>query len=41
MSHTRVHSDGIERCNWVTNDQIYIEYHDREWGTPNRNHQQL
>ena len=41
MSHTRIHSDGIERCNWVTNDQIYVDYHDREWGTPNRNHQQL
>lgn len=22
------------RCLWVTNDQIYIEYHDLEWGVP-------
>jgi DNA-3-methyladenine glycosylase I len=20
------------RCSWVTNDEIYIEYHDKEWG---------
>lgn len=32
MSHTRVHLDGIERCIWVTDDQIYIDYHDQEWG---------
>ena len=24
----------MSRCAWVTNDQIYIEYHDTEWGTP-------
>ena len=22
------------RCHWVTEDKIYIEYHDREWGVP-------
>jgi len=22
------------RCNWVTKDQIYIDYHDNEWGKP-------
>jgi DNA-3-methyladenine glycosylase I len=22
------------RCKWVTDDPIYIEYHDREWGVP-------
>lgn len=32
MTHTRIHEDGIERCSWVTNDQIYIDYHDNEWG---------
>lgn len=32
MTHTRVHPDGIERCSWVTDDQVYIEYHDQEWG---------
>ena len=22
------------RCDWVTNDDIYIRYHDKEWGVP-------
>lgn len=22
------------RCNWVTNDELYIKYHDEEWGKP-------
>ena len=24
----------INRCSWVTKDQIYIDYHDKEWGVP-------
>lgn len=24
----------ILRCAWVPDDPLYIEYHDREWGTP-------
>lgn len=24
----------MQRCSWVTNDQIYIDYHDTEWGYP-------
>jgi len=24
----------IKRCNWVTDDQLYIDYHDHEWGNP-------
>jgi len=24
----------MERCNWCTNDPIYIRYHDEEWGVP-------
>ena len=23
-----------KRCEWVTKDQIYIDYHDNEWGKP-------
>ncbi|HLR60989.1 MAG TPA: DNA-3-methyladenine glycosylase I [Lentibacillus sp.] len=23
-----------KRCEWVTDDQIYIDYHDYEWGRP-------
>ena len=22
----------MKRCDWVTDDQDYLEYHDREWG---------
>ena len=29
------------RCSWVTNDQIYIDYHDNEWGRPLYNDQKL
>jgi DNA-3-methyladenine glycosylase I len=24
----------LERCNWVTQDPVYIQYHDHEWGVP-------
>jgi len=24
----------MERCTWVGNDPIYIDYHDKEWGVP-------
>lgn len=27
-------SAGPQRCAWVTDDPLYIEYHDREWGVP-------
>ena len=30
----RVHADGLARCNWLNDDELYVEYHDREWGTP-------
>lgn len=25
----------MERCGWVNGEQIYIAYHDEEWGVPN------
>ena len=25
---------GKKRCDWCEGDQIYIEYHDQEWGVP-------
>jgi DNA-3-methyladenine glycosylase I len=28
--------DGRERCGWSTSDSLYIEYHDNEWGVPER-----
>ncbi len=24
----------MKRCAWVTNDPLYLEYHDKEWGVP-------
>lgn len=24
------------RCNWVNFEQLYINYHDKEWGNPNK-----
>lgn len=24
----------MKRCDWVTDDEVYIDYHDKEWGVP-------
>ena len=24
----------MQRCGWVSQDQLYIDYHDQEWGVP-------
>jgi len=24
----------MKRCDWVSNDELYIKYHDEEWGKP-------
>lgn len=29
------------RCGWVNSEQIYIDYHDKEWGQPCHNDQKL
>lgn len=31
----------MKRCGWVTDDPIYIQYHDNEWGVPVFDDQQL
>lgn len=28
------YSDGLTRCSWPKQDQLYIDYHDTEWGVP-------
>lgn len=28
----RIHSDGIARCSWLNDDELYVRYHDEEWG---------
>jgi DNA-3-methyladenine glycosylase I len=30
----RVHEDGLARCSWLSDDPLYVDYHDREWGIP-------
>ena len=30
-----------KRCGWCSDDSIYIEYHDHEWGKPNRDEKHL
>ncbi|CFQ95753.1 DNA-3-methyladenine glycosylase [Yersinia frederiksenii] len=31
----------LQRCGWVTSDPLYIDYHDKEWGIPQRENQAL
>ena len=30
-----------KRCNWVTDEEIYIKYHDDEWGIPTHDDREL
>lgn len=31
----------VKRCHWVTEDPLYIRYHDEEWGVPVRDDRKL
>src|ERR1700736_3315460 len=31
----------LSRCTWVTDDQLVVRYHDKEWGVPVRNDRHL
>jgi DNA-3-methyladenine glycosylase I len=31
-----LHGDGKSRCPWCGNDPLYVDYHDNEWGRPER-----
>src|SRR5262249_55082393 len=33
-THNRLSFMMTSRCRWVTDDPVYINYHDREWGVP-------
>ena len=33
--------DGLVRCAWCGVDPLYVDYHDREWGVPNRDERHL
>ena len=28
------HEDGLSRCKWAGVDELYVKYHDEEWGVP-------
>ena len=30
------HLDGLKRCPWPGVDPLYLDYHDNEWGRPER-----
>jgi DNA-3-methyladenine glycosylase I len=32
--HVTKYEDGITRCSWPGKDDLYINYHDTEWGVP-------
>jgi DNA-3-methyladenine glycosylase I len=31
----------MQRCGWVSQDPLYIEYHDKEWGVAQKNARKL
>jgi len=33
---TILHADGLVRCSWPGTDPLYVTYHDRDWGVPER-----
>jgi DNA-3-methyladenine glycosylase I len=41
MSSSIKHADGIHRCPWCGTDPLYVEYHDTEWGVPERDDRAL
>jgi DNA-3-methyladenine glycosylase I len=34
VASVTVGADGVGRCAWAANDDLYSKYHDEEWGTP-------
>lgn len=30
-----------KRCSWATDDEVYMKYHDEEWGVPTHNDREL
>ena len=35
------HADGLVRCFWPGTDQLYVAYHDTDWGVPERDSRAL
>jgi len=36
MSDRPLITDNLTRCEWCLGDPLYLDYHDREWGNPER-----
>ena len=36
-NHVLRHEDGMLRCPWCGTDELYVRYHDQEWGVPVHN----
>ncbi len=34
-------TDGLRRCDWCGDDELYMRYHDEEWGVPLHDDQAL
>jgi len=32
--HSLDYPDGLKRCGWPKDDELYVQYHDTEWGVP-------
>lgn len=41
MTLTKAFEDGLERCSWLNNDPVYIDYHDQEWGVEVRGDREI
>jgi DNA-3-methyladenine glycosylase I len=41
LTHTKAFEDGLERCSWLNNDPVYIDYHDQEWGVEVRGDREI
>ena len=41
MIHVRDFPDGVSRCSWLNDSQVYIDYHDSEWGTKTTGQREL
>jgi DNA-3-methyladenine glycosylase I len=41
LSFIREFDDGLSRCSWLSNDPIYIDYHDVEWGVEVRGDREI
>lgn len=41
MTHVREFEDGTVRCDWASDDPLYIDYHDHEWGNKTEGQNEL